>query len=256
VAGLESDIQLVNLNHSKDNFFSGPGYAGFPGAALTITASAAAPGLVGTPPVALFGSSANQLGPNTFTFFDPRAPFADNRAGPEWYGTIRGKVGYAWNRFLVYGTGGFAYGEGGKNVANFVIPTHVGPFPVYNQNCAAIGFCESSTLRTGWVAGGGFEYAFWNNFSVKLEAMYVRLNRNNNDGWNGTFLFNSALPYAVASGPGFPGSPYTIFYAPANAFSPRPVSNRNNDSFIVVRAGIDYKFDFAAPAPAPVVARY
>jgi outer membrane immunogenic protein len=29
----------------------------------------------------------------------------------EWFGTVRGRLGYTWDRLMVYGTGGFAYGS-------------------------------------------------------------------------------------------------------------------------------------------------
>jgi outer membrane immunogenic protein len=37
----------------------------------------------------------------------------------QWFGTVRGRVGFIWDRLLVYGTGGYAYG----NVDN--IPTSI-----------------------------------------------------------------------------------------------------------------------------------
>ena len=58
------------------------------------------------------------------------------------FGTIRARAGVAFDRALVYGTGGFAYG-GGSNPVNASIYT--GTLP--------------GTFRTGWTAGGGVEYA-------------------------------------------------------------------------------------------------
>jgi outer membrane immunogenic protein len=83
--------------------------------------------------------------------------------------------------------------------------------------------------------GAGFEYAITNNWSVKAEGLYVRIDRDNNNQATGS------LPYAVASGPGFPAAgTSTLFYAPATAFSPR--GNRNDDDFFILRAGVNYRF--------------
>ena len=71
--------------------------------------------------------------------------------------TLRGRVGYALvDRLLVYGTGGAAW-------AKFS--------PSLSGNAA--GFTDYT--QSGWVGGGGFEYAFWDNFSLKAEYLYVGL---------------------------------------------------------------------------------
>ncbi|WP_159726110.1 outer membrane protein [Methylosinus sp. Ce-a6] len=70
-----------------------------------------------------------------------------------WFGTVRGRVGLALldSQLLVYGTGGFAYGE---------LNTPFG-----------------SDTRTGWTAGGGVEWAFLPNWSAKVEYLYTDLER-------------------------------------------------------------------------------
>ena len=81
-------------------------------------------------------------------------------ANLDWFGTVRGRLGLAiWDRTLIYGTGGVMYGE---EVVNFLATT---PGPVAYQ-------AQSSGTRTGWVAGGGIEYAFTNALSAKLEGLY------------------------------------------------------------------------------------
>ncbi|KAF0135013.1 MULTISPECIES: outer membrane protein [unclassified Methylocystis] len=83
-----------------------------------------------------------------------------------WFGTVRGRVGVNLlsPQLLVYGTGGFAYGEVKRN-------------GWLNQN---------STVQTGWTAGGGAEYMFvaLPNWSVKAEYLYTQLSGNNNNGFN------------------------------------------------------------------------
>lgn len=71
-----------------------------------------------------------------------------------WFGTDRVRVGYSWDRLLVYGTLGIAYGE---------VEGRFGNFPGAN----------GSNSRTSFVFGGGLEWAFAPNWSAKIE--YLRL---------------------------------------------------------------------------------
>ncbi len=75
-------------------------------------------------------------------------------------GTVRGRIGYAFDRALLYATGGFAYGRV-KNFATF--------------DGSALFSASTSSTQTGWTAGGGLEYAFTNNWTVRIEALYVDL---------------------------------------------------------------------------------
>lgn len=70
--------------------------------------------------------------------------------------TGRGRIGYAWDRWLPYITGGAAYG-GIKLTPN-------------------TGVSETKN-RFGWTAGAGFEYAFTGPWSAKLEYLYVDLGK-------------------------------------------------------------------------------
>jgi outer membrane immunogenic protein len=72
----------------------------------------------------------------------------------DWLATVRGRAGYAFDRFLVYGTGGGAFG---------------------NLQAAAGTLPFSSTTQTGWTAGGGVEFAFTPNLTAKVEYLYVDL---------------------------------------------------------------------------------
>lgn len=70
--------------------------------------------------------------------------------------TGRGRIGYAWDRWLPYVTGGAAYG-GIKMTPN-------------------TGLTETKS-RLGWTLGGGVEYAFMGAWSVKAEYLYVDLGK-------------------------------------------------------------------------------
>jgi outer membrane immunogenic protein len=80
----------------------------------------------------------------------------------EWFGTVRGRLGYAFDRALIYGTGGFAYGSV-KNSASINIPGLI----------SASG--SRSETQTGWVAGGGIEYKLAPSWSAKAEYQFLSL---------------------------------------------------------------------------------
>ncbi len=93
---------------------------------------------------------------------------ASFRSGLDFLGTARGRLGYAFNTFLIYGTGGFAYG----NVDSRVVSVSNGVTDLQNQ----------SGFNTGYTYGGGIEYAlptgsflnFFHSSAVTLKAEYLR----------------------------------------------------------------------------------
>lgn len=74
----------------------------------------------------------------------------------EYLGTIRGRLGYAFDRFLPYITGGGAYGN-------------------IKASSTQPGTTGMDKANFGWTVGGGLEYAFLGNWSAKLEYLYVDL---------------------------------------------------------------------------------
>jgi outer membrane immunogenic protein len=79
--------------------------------------------------------------------------FAPYKFSNPWFGTLRGRAGFAINNVMLYGTAGLAYGE------------LKGEF---------FGLEEDKTL-VGWTAGAGIEYGFTQNWSAKLEYLYMDL---------------------------------------------------------------------------------
>lgn len=73
-----------------------------------------------------------------------------------WVGTVRGRLGAAFNRVLVYGTGGLGYGEFESTLT-----------------AAGIGTVTASKTNTAWVAGAGVEYAFTDYISGRVEYLYL-----------------------------------------------------------------------------------
>jgi outer membrane immunogenic protein len=82
----------------------------------------------------------------------------------DWFGTVRGRVGYAWDRLLIYGTGGFAYGQ---------VRSSLTMTDTFGFSSAA----SNTTTRTGYAVGAGGEYAFGTNWSAKVEYQYINLGR-------------------------------------------------------------------------------
>jgi outer membrane immunogenic protein len=82
----------------------------------------------------------------------------------DWFGTVRGRIGYAWDRFLLYATGGLAYGQTRSSLAM----TDTFGFTAFGTN---------NTTRVGYVVGAGGEYAFNPNWSAKLEYQYIDLGK-------------------------------------------------------------------------------
>ena len=102
----------------------------------------------------------------------------------DWVGTVRGRLGYAWDRTMLYVTGGFAYGSVQYN--------SVAIFP----GGSVYGF-NSDTTRTGYTIGGGLEHGlsmFGGNWTVRVEYLYYNL-----EGTSGTsFGVPSTAPVGSA----------------------------------------------------------
>lgn len=80
----------------------------------------------------------------------------------DWLATVRGRAGYAFDRFMPYVTGGLAVGD---------------------VKASTPGLAGANQTATGWTAGGGLEFALTNNWSAKAEYLHVDLG-NMNCGFN------------------------------------------------------------------------
>jgi outer membrane immunogenic protein len=94
-----------------------------------------------------------------------------------WFGTVRGRIGYAWGHLLVYATGGLAYGQAklaGTMTDSGATLTLCGP------NCPPVPFSatapySASRVNAGWTAGTGVEGALVGRWTWKAEYLYVDL---------------------------------------------------------------------------------
>jgi outer membrane immunogenic protein len=95
-------------------------------------------------------------------------PSFDVNAGSkvDWFGTIRGRIGWADGRFLLYATGGWAYGK----ATAYANATYSGS-PIFDLS-------KSANL-SGFAVGGGAEYAITDHWTLKTEYLYVDLGKNN-----------------------------------------------------------------------------
>ena len=100
-----------------------------------------------------------------YAFFGP-----SDSGNTGYLGTVRGRVGYAIDRTLIYATGGFAYGE-----------LNNGPF--------------TNNTQTGYTVGGGVEFAFISNWTIRLEGLFVSLD----NGSRTRTLVNAGVAYPVTS---------------------------------------------------------
>lgn len=81
----------------------------------------------------------------------------------DWLATARARIGLAFDRWLVYATGGFAWADVTVSDAIF-----------FNATGTVNSVSRNDTV-SGWVAGGGVEWAFLNNWTLRGEYLHVRL---------------------------------------------------------------------------------
>jgi len=129
----------------------------------------------------------------------------------DWWGTLRGRVGVAFGATLIYATGGLAF----ANLDTTASTLFSAAGDLYSGS--------SSDTRFGWTVGGGLEWGFAQNWSIKAEYLFVDLGSE-------SFLMPNVPP------PAFPLNSYTADI---------------DTKFHVARIGLNYRF-----GAGPVVARY
>jgi outer membrane immunogenic protein len=109
------------------------------------------------------------------------------------FGTVRGRLGYAWNNMLLFGTGGFAWGQNST--------THTGTCVGPGCPAASLPFASNSpttsTTFPGWAAGAGAEWGFLPNWTLRLEYLHLGFNDvTTNYVFSGTVV---GLPFTTAT---------------------------------------------------------
>lgn len=212
--GLEADIQGTGINGTSR-------YAGLGAETVTLTNFNGLNSVV-----------SNSLGSTTV------------HSDVNWLGTVRGRLGYLFTpNMLVYATGGLTYGGVNATVNNSAIATtrSITPDCNYGFGHNFVGGGEKSTTLVGWNVGGGGEWMFMQNWSLKAEAIY----------WNMGNMNVSTASFAPAPAgvevdfnqrPGYWSSSYVAYG-----------TTRVNYQGVIARAGVNYHFNMGA---APVVASY
>jgi outer membrane immunogenic protein len=145
----------------------------------------------------------------------------------DYLGTVRGRLGFTITpTLLVYGTGGLAYGQTKSSTS---ITQIVESAPALPNHYSSFG--SFSNTRVGWTAGGGVEWLFAPNWSIKAEYLYYDL---------------GSVTYGL--------SPLTnTFTTGGVAWSSSPFA-KTRFTGNIVRAGLNYHFNLWGPAP--IVAKY
>lgn len=149
--------------------------------------------------------------------------FSGFSTSTDFVGTVRGRLGYGFDRILVYGTGGFAYG-GVNDTATYYGVTGTPTF-----------YGHAGSIRTGYAYGGGVEFAvptqsllnFFQSSAVTVKVEYLHYDLGSYD------------------------VPIVNIASTTGGFTQHIRSSGN-----IVRGGINYKFDLFGSSAAPVVARY
>jgi outer membrane immunogenic protein len=90
----------------------------------------------------------------------------------DWLGTVRARVGFIpLDSLLVYGTGGLAYGHTSLSTALTRVLID-GTIVCAGNNCQA---GATAATKVGWTIGGGAEWGFTKNWSLKAEYLYFDL---------------------------------------------------------------------------------
>lgn len=107
-------------------------------------------------------------------------------AKTDWMGSAVGRLGYAWDRWLMYVKGGAAWAG-----------------DQYQTTNSYFGNYNASETRSGWTLGGGLEWAFADHWSTRLEYNYYDFG-------------SQMLQFAYVPGSGFGGLPLGIPISPEN----------------------------------------
>jgi outer membrane immunogenic protein len=158
----------------------------------------------------------NQLA-GTFTNPNGTFPIVGNaNLDIGWFGTVRGRLGVTRDNWLVYVTGGWAFGQVDAKLHAF----EVGGGALFEGRL-------SSRTRSGFAAGGGLEYGLGPRASLKVEYQYIDLGE-----------IDAVAPVTLLVGGAPTGETARL--------------GSIDIKFHTVRVGLNYKFDW----PTPVVARY
>lgn len=158
-------------------------------------------------------------------------------------GTANGRLGYAFDHLMVYGLGGFAYGE-----------VHDAAY-LFSANSTAAYYGTSGNISTGYNYGGGIEYA------IPADSIlnYLSVEKLLGKFMGGTKISALSFLDSLSSTLRVEFVHYDLgtrtVVAGSTVGNPGGFVNRFRTEGNVVRFGLGYKFG-GGTTPTPVVARY
>jgi outer membrane immunogenic protein len=214
VFGIEADAQYVDIGGGRGGFGDNGGFG-------TAVPGGAAPGVPGVGVAGVVPGA-----PGNVAFFNT----GNNVSSIDSLVTVRGRVGLAFDRFLVYGTGGVAWaGYDNDNAGTGFITGNSVPTPFYvGGGAAAAGRGVIGTQfrgdsdEWGYVVGGGVEFAFTNNLSAKIEGLYVDMGTTRGFGTN--------TPIVGVTNTGA-------------AITANDLDGRSSTEFAIIRGGLNFRFN-------------
>ncbi len=175
-------------------------------------------------------------GSNAATYTGARQQSISASSGPSALGTLRTRVGYAFDRTLVFATGGLAIGRvksatsAAYNASTAYTDTSYGGLSGATNTQGAWAGSNSKT-RVGWTIGAGVEHAVSNNVTLKVEALYYNLGKS-------TVTANGAAAYQDSGyGSGQNNDSRGTGTGTAQAYTVKQKVDG-----VVVRAGLNFKY--------------
>jgi outer membrane immunogenic protein len=172
------------------------------------------------------------------TLGDVGAISVSNEVRSTWLATIRGRLGLAWDRLLVYATGGVAFTDL-TYTQNITASSGVSPrlplgdgFEIFSSTGGGTATNVVSQTKAGGTIGGGAEYALWNNLTVRAEYLYAQFS-----GVSGASILPGVRTVTVTAN-GIPIDRAST--SVSNAFTGSSDTLRDH----IVRIGLNYKFTY------------
>ncbi len=115
----------------------------------------------------------------TFTVNTLRFGPRDVEVGSDYLASLRARVGYAFDRTLIFATGGVAFTQ-------------------FSANFSDENFVDADQNLTGWTIGAGAEYAFTNNWIGRVEYRYYDFSDDTLEGFGDFGVETNTLTVGVS----------------------------------------------------------
>ena len=148
----------------------------------------------------------------------------------DWFGTLRGRIGWANDRMMIYATGGLAYGDGSHKWGGWYETNYHGDTDYFKS---------SNDVNWGWTAGGGIEFLHSQNFTIKAEALWIRFDNDSKD-----------FKYTYTDKEAYNCGRHGCYYKDVDV--EKKARFGLDDDMVVVRLGLNYKFGDRTPVYEPL----